>query len=410
MIFDGNDNMDNELILYGGTYLNKGGAAIAQGTFEVLKKLDIKFKVIIDPEPPLESLSNNFDLRLIYRYSDSLCSNEMPSISPLYTFKPFLKCLINSHNKSIKELKGMPIWHIGDSPFSDQRSYLSVVGQVIALNTLRSAIGGQVIIGGISLDYPRTKIGKLALKNLFRNKVEYTFTRGQYTNKHLKDLGVPDEKMAAICDFAFHLEKTETKNSQIVSECINQLEGPSAALIFREYASGEDRENYIQNIKSLTSKLEDKGYNVFFVPTAYAYLIPENDQIFISKMLNVDPKKVINIKDLTPGEIISVFNNFDVVISARLHGAVYGTLAHVPTIHLYEGYKSLEVITDVFGDVVPLIKLSDFTNNSGLVKILEILDETNKEEVSLKIKSCIKKARARSIPVLKENLNKLLGV
>lgn len=402
--------MKNEMILYGGTYLNKGGAAIAQGTFEVLKKLNIDFKVIIDPEPPLESLSNKFDLRPIYRYSDSLCSKDMPSISPLYTFKPFLKCLINSHSNSIKELKGTPIWHIGDSPFSDQRSYLSVVGQVVALNTLRSAIGGQVIIGGISLDYPRTKMGKLALKNLFGSKVEYTFIRGQYTHKHLEALGVPDEKMAMICDFAFHLEKTDTKNSQIVSECINQLDGPSVALIFREYASGKDRENYIQNIKILASKLEEKGYNVFFVPTAYAYLIPENDQIFIAKMLNVDPKQVINIKDLAPGEIISVFSNFDAVISARLHGAVYGTLAHVPTIHLYEGYKSLEVIGDVFGDVVPLIKISDFTNNSGLNKILEIVDKEDKDEVSLKIKSCIKKARTQSIPVLKDDLNRLLGV
>lgn len=398
------------MVLYGGTYLNKGGAAIAQGTFEVLKKLNINFKVIIDPEPPLETLSNEFGLKSLYRYSDSLCSKDMPSISPLYTFKPFLKCLINSHSESIKDLEGIPIWHIGDSPFSDQRSYLSVVGQVIALNTLRSAINGQVIIGGISLDYPRTKMGKLALKNLFGSKVDYSFIRGQYTQKHLETLGVSYEKMAMICDFAFHLEKTDTKNSQITSEGINRLDGQSVALIFREYASGENRKNYIQNIKLLASKLEEKGYNVFFVPTAYAYLIPENDQIFVDNVLNVDPEKVIDIKDLKPGEIISVFSNFDAVISARLHGAVYGTLAHVPTIHLYEGYKSLEVIGDVFGNAVPLIKISDFANNSGVDKILKIVDRTDKDEVSLTLKSCIKKARTESIPILRDDLNMLLGV
>lgn len=41
--------MKKEIVLYGGTYLNKGGAAIAQGTFEILKKLNVDFKVIIDP-------------------------------------------------------------------------------------------------------------------------------------------------------------------------------------------------------------------------------------------------------------------------------------------------------------------------------------------------------------------------
>lgn len=400
----------NEIVLYGGTYLNKGGAAIAQGTFEVLKNLNINFQYIVDPEPPLEDLSKKFDLKTIYRYSDDLCSKDLPSISPIYTFKPFLKCIINSHSKSIKEMEDIPIWHIGDSPFSDQRSYLSVVGQVIALNTLRSATGGKVIIGGISLDYPQTKIGELALKNMFKNKVDYSFIRGKYTYKNYKNLGVPDEKMSIICDFAFHLDKKDSNASKLISNSINESNMPSIALILREYSSGQNRENYIMNIRKLTSKLEDKGYQVFFIPTSYAYLVPENDQNFVEKILQPNPEKIINIKDLTPGEIISVFTNFEAIISARLHGAIYGTLAHVPTIHLYEGGKSLEVIGDTFGDIIPLIKISDFANKSGLNSIIEILDKNkNKEEISHRIKSCIEEARTKSVPVIKNNLDKILG-
>ena len=42
---------DRTLTLYGGTYLNKGGAAIAYGTLKALKELGIDYGYIIDPEP-----------------------------------------------------------------------------------------------------------------------------------------------------------------------------------------------------------------------------------------------------------------------------------------------------------------------------------------------------------------------
>jgi hypothetical protein len=36
--------MPDDIVLYGGTYLNKGGAAIAYGTFQVLRNLGVDFK------------------------------------------------------------------------------------------------------------------------------------------------------------------------------------------------------------------------------------------------------------------------------------------------------------------------------------------------------------------------------
>lgn len=401
--------MENEVVLYGGTYLNKGGAAIAQGTLEVLEKLNISFNVIIDPEPPLEKTYKDYDLRTIYRYSDLLASKEMPSISPAHTFKPFVKCLMNSRIDTIKELKGIPIWHIGDSPFSDQRSYLSILGQVIALRTLESAMKSKVIIGGISLDYPRTRVGGIALKNLFRKHVDFSFLRGQHTYENVLNLGVSSEKMSMICDFAFHLNG---EDSQLVKDLssVHELDKPSIALIFREYSSGEERQDYINNIKELTLKLEKQGYQVFYVPTSYAYLLPENDDVFVKNVLKPDSDKVINIRDLSPGEIISLFSKFDAVISARLHGAVYGTLANVPTIHLYEGYKSLEVIGDVFTDSVPLSKISDFTKKSGFDKIIEILDGINENDIQTQLKSKIEVARKSSLKILKDDMDRLLEV
>ena len=149
-----------------------------------------------------------------------LCKKPLKSISPLYTFNPFIKCLIKSYSPQIRQLSGIPLWHIGDSPFSDRRSCLSIVGQVIALQSLKTAINGKVIIGGISLEYPRTKIGELALRHFFKS-VDYFFIRGSQTYNHLLKLGVPQDKMSKICDFAFHLDKKIVKSPTNV---LNKLE------------------------------------------------------------------------------------------------------------------------------------------------------------------------------------------
>lgn len=368
------NSRERTLTIYGGAYLNKGGTAITYGTLKVLRELGIGYKYIIDPEPFPTEFFTSYNLTPIYRYSDVLCKKPMPSISPIYTFKPFIKCLINSYTPQIRQLHGIPIWHIGDSPFSDQRSSLSILGQVIALKSLKAVINGKLIIGGISLGYPRTKTGELALRHFFKS-VDYFFIRGAETYNTLGKLGVPDDKMSIICDFAFHLDKKNSSESNKYAKLIREGGKPTIGLILREYSYGAHRENYIKSIKKLVNKLLEYNYGVSFIPTSYAYLIPENDQIFLKNVLNVDNHNIINIKDFTPEEIISIFSNFDAVISARLHGAVYGTLANVPTIHLYENRKSVEVIKDIFGETVPLIKLSDFAESNGLNEITKIVGE-----------------------------------
>ena len=395
---------DRTLTLYGGTYLNKGGAAIAYGTLKALKELGIDYGPIIDPEPlfPIEFFTA-FNLTPIYRYSDVLCKKPLKSISPLYTFNPFIKCLIKSYSPQIRQLRGIPLWHIGDSPFSDRRSCLSIVGQVIALQSLKTAINGKVIIGGISLENPRTKVGGLTLRHFFKS-VDYFFIRGSQTHNHLLKLGVPQDKMSKICDFAFHLDKKNSEESDKCSKKVRESDNPTIALILRDYSHGIHRENYIKNLRKLVSELES-DYNIFFIPTAYSFFTPENDLVFLEKVLCAEPRQILNIKDFSPEEIISIFSTFDVVISARLHGAVYGALANVPTIHLYEDRKSLEVITEVFGETVPLIKLSDFAGSGGLNEIIKIVGDLliKKDEISSEIKLRIKVARKSTIDELKHS-------
>jgi polysaccharide pyruvyl transferase WcaK-like protein len=401
--------MNDELILYGGTYLNKGGAAIAYGTINILRKLGVKFSHIIDPEPyfPFEKLG----ITPIYRYSDSFSINPIPSVSPLYTAKPFVKCIYRSFATDIRKFKGLPIWHIGDSPFSDNRSFLSLFGQVISLNMLKKSLGGPIIIGGVSIDYPKTSLGKRILPDFFKLNVDYTYTRGNETNYILKSFGVNDNKMSRICDFAFHLNEVSSHYSQAFSNRINKINKPRIALIWRDYSNGELRDQYLNSIKNLITLMEKKGYELFFIPTTYAFLIPENDHIFLKNVLNIPSERIIEIKDLSPEEIISVFKNFDVVISTRLHGAVFGTLAHVPTIHLCESGKSLEVMREVFEDKVLLVKLKNFSFGKETQKIVDTIELMldDYKQISHDIGKSIQDAREFSLTNLENTLPVLLG-
>lgn len=401
---------NKKIVLYGGTYLNKGGAAIAYGTLKVFSQLGIDIGPIIDPEPQFPAeFFNMYNLSQIYRYSDSLSTKPLKSISAIHLVNPFIRCLTNSYNKEIRELNGATIWHIGDSPFSDYRSSLSIIGQVIALQSLMTAIKGKVIIGGISLEYPCTKIGELVLRHFFKS-VNHFYIRGRQTYNNLIALGVPHEKLSIICDFAYHLERRNTAKSNTYSKIIIQSQKPTIALILRDY-TGLGKQNYIKNLRNMISKLSS-DFSIFFIPTSYAYLIPENDLIFLEK-LRINQDQILNIKDFSPEEIIAIFSNFDVIVSTRLHGAVIGTLANVPTIHLYEGRKSLEVIKDLFDEnTIPLIKLSTFCKDNGPngpngpnIIIEHIKDLIPKKDIiSEKLNLRIKSARRNTIIELKNGM------
>jgi polysaccharide pyruvyl transferase WcaK-like protein len=394
---------DEDLLLYGGTYLNKGGAAIAYGTFKALSDIRVNYRTIIDPEPFFAF--NSLNLRPIFRYSDILSMSPLKSVKLRYTYKPFIKCIVNTYNPEIYELKGLPIWHIGDSPFSDSRSFLSVAGQIVALESLRKVIKSKVIIGGVSIDTPKTRVGRYLMEKHFKNY--YFFVRGNYTFKNLLRLGVPESSMVRMCDFAFQLTGIRNKATEEVSRIISEFNKPKIALCLRDFSIGDNAANNLASIKKFIVILKDH-YSLFLVPTSYAYLNSENDQLFSQQKLNMANCSMLDIKNNTPEEIIDIFGNFDLVISSRLHGAVYGALANVPTIHLYEGYKSLEVIGDSFGDTIPLVKLTDFAKGKNIEELISLIARmiSNKEDISYKLKRLVKNAKDFSIKEIDHSLNK----
>lgn len=391
---------DKELVILGGTHSNKGGLAIVHGTFKVFNKLGINFKYIVDPDPSFpDEFFTSFGLIPIYRWSKSLGERRVSSLTLSNAFIPFIKCLKNSCNSQVRQLRGIPIWYIGDSSLNDYRSVLSLFGQIISLSSLKLATNGDLIVNA-SLGYMRTKVGEILLR-YFLKSVNHFFVRGKSSYDALIRLGVPSGKISIVCDFAFHLDKATTKRSIKCAKPITESGKPAIAFIFKNPPLNRkiNKFNYIKTIQKLASQLERRGYKIFFIPTSYAPIVIENDLVFLNE---IGAEPILDIRKLTPEEIIDVFSNFEAVVTMRLHGAVFSTLAGVPTFHIYEAPNSLDVIRDTFGEFVPLCNISNFVggDTKRIIEDIENLIQM-KDEISHQIKACINTQRRRSIDELK---------
>lgn len=267
-----------DLIVLGGTYSNKGGLAIVEGTLKTFRDLGINVRCIVDPDPSFpDEFFKNYKITPIYRWLHILKGKRtMQNL-----IKSFILCLKNSYSHQIRELKNLPIWYIGDSSLNDHRSVISLFGQIVNLLSLKFVINGQLLINA-SMGYMRTRIGEMSLQ-LFLKYADHFFVRGYSSYNNLIRLGVPSKKITVILDFAFYLDKVKTTRSKEYSKLINESERP-IALIFKPPPKSINKVSYINTIKKLTSKLEQK-YICFFIPTSYSSDIMENDLIFYKRLI-----------------------------------------------------------------------------------------------------------------------------
>lgn len=362
-----------KLVLLSGTYTNKGGLAIVYGTLKLLNDLGIKTKYIVDPDPSFpEEFYTIFNLKPIFRWSDKFGDGETKSLTLSSSIKLFMRLLKNSRNPKIKQMENCPIWYIGDSSLNDYGSVMALFGQIINLWSLKRVTGGKLIVNA-SMGYMRTKKGEIIFRS-FLNSIDYFLVRGSASYANVSQRGVADNRISTVCDMAFFLERSSTSHSDGIIRKIPKSNKPTVALIFKDYSNSDHRGDYIAKIHELNGELE-KQFNVLFVPTAYVPYKRENDAIFLKE---IGINRVLDISSLNPGEIIDVFSHFDVVITSRLHGAVYSALAGTPTYHIYEAPNSIDVIQDTFGATIPLIHIYEF------IKI-------KPEDVIAKIKTMIDK-------------------
>lgn len=378
-----------KLALLSGTYTNKGGLAIVYGTLKLLNDLGIKIKYIVDPDPSFpEEFYTKFNLKPIFRWSDKFGDGETKSLTLVSSFKLFIRLLKNSFNPEIKQMKNCPIWYIGDSSLNDYGSVMALFGQIINIMSLKAVTRGKLIINA-SMGYMRTKKGEILFRSIL-SSVDYFLVRGSASYANVSQRGVTDNRISTVCDMAFFLERASTSQSESIINEIPKSNKPTVALIFKDYSNSGERKEYITKIHELNEELK-KQFNVLFVPTAYVPYKRENDVEFLKE---IGINRVLDISSLNPEEIIDVFSHFDVVITLRLHGAVYSALAGTPTYHIYEAPNSIDVIQDTFGDIMPLTHISEFIKMKpgDIIKRIDPMID-NKQQIGAKMRERIENSK-----------------
>jgi len=228
------------------------------------------------------------------------------------------------------------------------------------------------------------------LYSKFLNQITHLFVRDNISYSNLVKYDFPPEKCSIICDFAYWLNPLRSQRSM---EIMTKLDESSKGFPLIGIAPGMDikssKTEFLISWCHLIRTLYDKGYSIALIPTSHnpKCLTPPHDKDdyglchLINSKLNLN-LPIIQTKQLEPEEIIEFMKKFDCVVSARMHGAIFSTIANVPTIHIYNEEKGLGLFNTFFNDAVRLYSLEEFLDysrfHSNLIRDLEeLLDVKN---------------------------------
>jgi polysaccharide pyruvyl transferase WcaK-like protein len=368
------------------TYSNLGDIAILKGTLNVFEKLGIHPKFIFDPEPffPENYFENmgitavhTFPSKVEYKILQNGGSNKITNY--LIPLSGFTKELFFRKKNEINYL-----YCIGGSRFGiEQGKY--VVAEILNVLYKKKLLGSELIIGGASISKHNTGKWFNKLYGIFANNVNYAFVRDNISYSNLTEY-LPKNKCSIICDFAYWIHPSVTKNTLNVSKFIaDHSKGKKAIAIFPGL-NLKSKDEYISHLCKLINELNDENYSIFLIPTFnHPYLKDDNDVCLNINSILKFKTNIIETKNLQPEELIQIISEFDGVISSRLHGAIFATLANVPTVHIYSEHKGKGFFSTYFKNNVCLISIDDILKSNMTKKILQFLNQSNVSEEYSKI-------------------------
>mgnify|MGYP001230760808 CR=1 FL=1 len=125
--------------------------------------------------------------------------------------------------------------------------------------------------------------------------------------------------------------------------------------------------------------LKKSIFNIVFVPHVFAIQDSDNDFLFMTKIINQLPAELnhrVSIISEDEGFISlkKKLVEFDFLLAVRMHCAINGVSAGLPTIFLYYSDKAKGMTEIVYGDLRNLISLNKLPD---VDKLLELLQETD---------------------------------
>jgi colanic acid/amylovoran biosynthesis protein len=202
--------------------------------------------------------------------------------------------------------------------------------------------------------------------------------RDQRSLEHVLDLGVPAEKCLVLPDTVFALASGHLQEAEPA--------GPPTrvAVSVREWKffSGMDPEtgmrNYFDSLRSLVIGLvRDHGCEVVFVSTCQGrpeYWTDDSAtaaQVAAALPDDVSARVTVDRRARTAEELIDFLAEFHVLVATRLHAAILGTCAGLPTLAIAYEYKSQEVWRQL--GLPDLVMDIEDVSPAGLLEAVETL-------------------------------------
>ncbi|AFL66434.1 hypothetical protein Desfe_0530 [Desulfurococcus amylolyticus DSM 16532] len=397
-------------ILFTG-YGNIGDEAILEGTLRAFRQAYPKIRgiAIMDSFSQIPSkikqIVENSSFKCDYIPLERVLGGKISRIS-VYSLS-----IINSiigYNVSRPLIRGI-LWHRGCSGYDEYHGLGLLISQVVPALSISSKFQYRVL-GGLSLGYTRTVLGRKILQKFLR-QWNYILVREPISMSHIHSLLLPgDTNVNLVHDFAIHVEPTPSKKTEYMVWRLREFNEPLVGLVFRDYYyqdfyPSHYRITYKKFIRELVKRLSDLGYKPIYIPFGY-FGDRKNDIKFYRELLeegSLPGRLLWDLPSLTPGEVAYVLRHLKALITVRTHPFILSMVSGIKAIHLSYEHKGVGIAKYTFCEnPLSLIKcLKDM--NYCLKHIFQELESSSHSK-----NNTVFKARFENIRIIKSLISELI--
>lgn len=373
------NNISNVLLIGIGGVYNYGCEAIVRGTVSILKNQFPKIKI--------SYASYNYEYDKV-RLADCDINIIDRTIARKITLKRIIRKLLSYLNIRIS----IPYDNIRFVKKNKFDTILSIGGDIYTLDSKNNynkslpefcekcqKAGLKYILFGASIGpFDKNKKAELFFKNHLKN-IDLIIAREEYSIIYLNSLGIKNNVVFAP-DPAFFVAPELIKNDRYIEK--NKIGinlSPLSSLYF--YPDLNTAQKKLSNIISHLIDLTDS--DVIMIPHVYSKFQNDDDLRFLKGIFNLIPNKNknrISVIENDEGfvnakkEIIKC----DLLISSRMHCAINGVSANVPTIFISYSQKAIGMANLIYGKSDYVVPLNFLENPKKMVELINSIKLNSK--------------------------------
>jgi len=197
--------------------------------------------------------------------------------------------------------------------------YLGIMG-------LAKTFGKPVMLYAQGIGPVRNSVARQVMRWIC-NRMDVISVRDEGSRQELLDMGIARPAVYVTADAVLAMNPVDKSVGRAILRK-NRLEGatPLVGISVREWQGWR---GYKETLAQVADQLvQEFGARVVFIPMQ----VPEDSDVSREiAALTKEPVAVLT-EDYTPGELLSLVGNMDLLISIRLHALIFAALMHVPMV------------------------------------------------------------------------------